>query len=456
MSDIDRQAVPVPAADPHVEMARIAAAASGLTYELLPGDVVRLAKLCLLDWFGVAIAASRDPIIDALVAMSARGSPATTVLARREECSVPDALLINGTAGHLLDYDDVHTCIPGHVTVAIAPSVVSVGEILGASGTQMLAAFVAGFEAMCGIAQLLGDGHARAGFHPTATLGAFGAAVSVCHLHRATVEQFQYAIANVSTQAAGLRSAFGSPCKSIQVGRASVNGHLSAQLALRGISAGANAFGGRDGFIATHAGTPLVQLTAPRSYFIRDVIFKFDASCFVTHAPIACIRSLRTTHDLRLDTVRRIVVHLNPAARDICAIPHPSTSLEAKFSIAHAVAMTLSGLSTQDIGTFEDQASLAALRPWREKVVLAYDDAMPTPSCTVLIESENGAVASASHNSEKTDIDLEGRAQLLAGKFQSLVAPVLGLERAQALQACLLDLETAGSSHGLMSACRAL
>jgi 2-methylcitrate dehydratase PrpD len=443
------------AIDPVLEIERLAEAAAGLTFEQLPGDVVRLAKLCLLDWFGVAIAASQEPVVEALAQMSGTLPNGSTVLGRRESCDVPNALLINGTAGHLLDYDDVHTCIPGHVTVAIAPAVVSVGEALGSTGADMVTAFVTGFEAMCGIAGLLGEGHARAGFHPTATLGTFGAAVAVCHLHRAAPEQVRSAIANAATQAAGLRAAFGSPCKSIQVGRSSVNGHLSAQLALRGISAGLQAFGGRDGFVATHAGTTSASMQSSKGYFIRDVIFKFDASCFVTHAPIACIRSLRSTKkDMRLDTVRRIVVRVHPSARDICSIAHPTTALEAKFSIAHVLAMTLSGMSTQDIASFADTASFPALRPWREKVVLAYDPAMPAPRCSVSVEFDNGEIASASHDSEAVDLDMDRREHLLCAKFDALVSPVLDEGRTQALRAGLLELEHASDSHTLMSACR--
>ena len=83
------------AIDPVLEIERLAEAAAGLTFEQLPGDVVRLAKLCLLDWFGVAIAASQEPVVEALAQMSGTLPNGSTVLGRRESCDVPDALLLS-------------------------------------------------------------------------------------------------------------------------------------------------------------------------------------------------------------------------------------------------------------------------------------------------------------------------------------------------------------------------
>lgn len=420
----------------------------------LPQDTVRLAKHCMLDWLGVTIAAARDPLIDTLIEAADIGPGGSTLVGRSERTRVFDALLINGTAGHLLDYDDVHSIIPGHVTVAVAPLVFTLGEAHGRSGPDLIASFLAGFEAMCGLAKLTGPGHAMAGFHPTATFGAFGAAVTACHLLGATPQQTVSAVSNVSTQAAGLRGAFGTPLKSIQVGRASVNGYLSASLAMSGVDAGASAFSGRDGFLATHAATPSESALPARGYFLRDVIFKFDASCFITHAPIACMRRLSDAFDMSFENVRRIRIRVHPSAEKICAIPHPTSGLEAKFSVQHVIAMTLSGLNTQDVNAFEDQEAFVRLRPWRDKVELLFDPLTPAPQCAAEIVFADGSTAQTTHNSEVPNDDLDDQEKKLAAKFDALVSPVLGLKAAADLLDGVLRLEQMRDCTSIFARCR--
>ena len=426
--------------DPQVAWKEIVARAACCTFNEIPPDVRERAKHCLLDWLGVVIAAADDPLIRLLVSEFGGTKGACTLIGRPERAQLTNALLINGTAGHLLDYDDVHSAIPGHVTVALAPVILAIGENAGKRGSQAIASFVAGFEAMCSLARLTGNVHYQTGFHATATVGTFGAALSACHMIGASEQQMLAAVANASTQAAGLRSAFGTPYKSIQVGRASVNGHFAAATAMRGIDAGPSAFAGREGFLDTHHAAIVGDVAAPRGYFLRDVIFKFHASCFLTHAPIEALLRLKSEVDLPYDKVERIELRVHTTAHT-CDNRNPRTALESKFSFQQTAAMVLSGLDTADITAFDRSTHLQPVARWREKIALSFDPTVPATRCIVRAELSDGTVAEGEHDSERTDDDLQRQEKRLSNKFMALAIPALGASAASQVRDFVLNLE---------------
>jgi hypothetical protein len=83
--------------------------------------------------------------------------------------SVLDATLINGTASHALDYNDVSGVMGGHPSAILVPSMIAPGESLGSSGCDLVLAYVVGYETECRIARGVHFHHYDKGWHPTAT-----------------------------------------------------------------------------------------------------------------------------------------------------------------------------------------------------------------------------------------------------------------------------------------------
>ena len=117
-----------------------------LTYDDLPEDVVKVANQCILDWFGCALAGSNEPLSEILRNQFGHRAGQCTVIGSELKLEAPTAALLNGAAGHALDYDDTGSSVGCHSTAPVIPAVLAVAEEIGASGKALIAAFVVGVE----------------------------------------------------------------------------------------------------------------------------------------------------------------------------------------------------------------------------------------------------------------------------------------------------------------------
>jgi 2-methylcitrate dehydratase PrpD len=216
----------------------LAEQASAMTYDALPEPVRALARQCVLDYYGVALAGADDPLAKMLLdeLSEAGGAAQASVIGHTARLPALSAALVNGAIGHALDYDDVNLAMPGHPSVAILPALIALAEQRRSSGQEIIAAFVAGYETACRIGMALRPGHYDRGFHATGTVGCFGAAAACAHLLGLDAEATARALGIAGTQAAGLKSQFGTMCKPFHAGKASQSGLLAARLAARGFS----------------------------------------------------------------------------------------------------------------------------------------------------------------------------------------------------------------------------
>src|SRR5581483_10735246 len=247
-----------------------------VAYEALPGPIRELARQCVLDYFGVALAGAGDELVGILAdEMAAAGGVAeASLVGRAARLPVLSAALVNGAASHALDYDDVNLAMPGHPSVAILPALVALAEARGASGRALIAAFVAGYETACRIGMALAPGHYGRGFHATGTVGAFGAAAACAHLLGLDGEATARALGIAGTQAAGLKSQFGTMCKPFHAGKAAQNGLLAA----RRFSSRADLVECDQGFASTHSrdfAPERALAEPPGGFYLRANLFKY-------------------------------------------------------------------------------------------------------------------------------------------------------------------------------------
>jgi len=391
----------------------------------IPGPIQQWARQCVLDYLGCGLAGASDELVAILLAeMRDQGG----------RLPAASAGLVNGAAAHALDFDDVNLAMPGHPSVAILPALLALAEERASSGADVLTAFVAGYELQCRVGRVIAPGHYDGmGFHATATVGSFGAAAACAHLLRLDAEQFAMALGIAGTQAAGLKSMFGTMCKPLHAGRAACNGLMAAKLAARGFTSRPDVLECAQGFACTHSPDFHPQRAddvPPGGWWIANNLFKYHASCYMTHAAIEAARTLREQHGLAPHQIERIDARLDESCDRICNIPAPRTGLEAKFSLRLTIAMGLAGVDTSRPSSYSEQvAADTTLIELRDKVTLDFQPGIPSTFTEIDLLLTDGTRLAARHDAGVPAADVDHQGRRLEEKFAALVDPVLGTEK---------------------------
>lgn len=418
-------------------------------------DAAAGATHCILDTLGVAIAGSREPVSTMLLASVLRegGSPQASVWGTGERVSRTQAALVNGTAAHALDFDDVSAAMEGHPSAPLLPALLAAAEGSGITGSELLTAFVMGFETEAMIGRLMSPSHYARGFHTTATVGTFGAAAASAQVLGLDESRWLHAFGIAGSQASGLKSMFGTMTKPLQVGAAAENGLRAALLARDGVTAHPDVLGTEQGFRDTQsdeAGTP--PEWGKSGLAIRDVLFKYHAACYLTHSAIEGLLSMREA-GLTPEQVRSVDLQVPPGHLKVCNIRTPSTPLEGKFSLrfVSALALTKGDLSERvfDEGSLQDPRVMGFL----DRVhVEARMDARRSAIVSVTLTDGSQRRAEVDVNEPTPSEHLDRRWTGLVSKFHSLVDPVLGREAAEDIVSLVAGLEAASSVEPLLRA----
>ncbi|GAC1336906.1 MAG: MmgE/PrpD family protein [Acetobacteraceae bacterium] len=437
---------------------RLAEQACETRFERLSAETVLIAKQCLLDYLGVTLAGGEEPASEIVYAEMAEqgGTPAATVFGRGARLPAASAALANGTASHALDFDDVNLAMPGHPTVAILPALLALGEEMGAGGAAILTAFVAGYELQCRLGRLIAPNHYDGGFHATGTVGTFGAAAACARLLQLSPVRTAQALGIAATQAAGLKSMFGTMCKPFHAGKAASNGLLAARLAWRGFESRGDAMETAQGFAATHSPDfhPEDALAEPpNGTYLRDNLFKYHAACYLTHATIEAASALRDAHRLAPDDVRAVRLTLDRSCEQVCNIAEPRTGLETKFSLRQTCAMALAGVDTAALASYSDaNAGEDGLVALRRRVTTDFVSGWPAAQTEVEIELRDGRRVSHRHDAGVPAADIAAQGRKLAMKFEALAGPLLG-RRAEQVAALVERFDQVRDVGELAQAC---
>src|SRR6185503_2828030 len=217
---------------------------NALRFEGLPPEAVHWAKVGILDLVGVTLAGASEATTtiprDVLLRGAAGGT--SLVFGTSTRTNALDAALVNGTASHALDFDDCNNTLGGHPSAPILPALIALADETGASGREVIAAYVAGFETECKIGLGVHLYHYTHGWHPTATLGVFGSAAACSKLLKLPEDRTATALAIAASLASGIKANFGTMVKPLHVGHGSRNGLFAALLARDGFTASERAF----------------------------------------------------------------------------------------------------------------------------------------------------------------------------------------------------------------------
>lgn len=423
----------------------------------VPADVRQVAKQCILDWFAVSLAGADEPLARMLLDQAAEdgGHAQAGIVGHRLKVSTRQAALINGSISHALDYDDVNFAMGGHPTVAALPGVLALAEARKLSGDALLAAFIAGYETLCRVGRLVAPGHYARGFHATATVGSFGSAAGCAHLLGLDADATARALGIAGTQAAGLKSQFGTMCKPLHAGKAAENGLVGAQLAARGFTSRLDILECVQGFADTQSPdfNPEAALEQPRmGWHVRANLFKYHAACYLTHAPMDAARALKLEHGIKPADLRKVTVRIDAGADKVCNIPAPRTGLEAKFSLRLTTAMALAGTDTAAPATYNDAtAADRELVQLRERVQIELVNDWPHSQADVVLELNDGRRLEKTCDTGIPAADVAFQGDRVRAKFMSLAAPALGQAGAERLAAAVEDIEGLKDAGELMA-----
>lgn len=409
----------------------LAERAVAVKHDDLPDAAIKVARQCILDWFAVTIPGAAEPATTILrdELLTDGATPAVSLVGSPERTSPGNAALINGTASHALDFDDVNMAILGHPTVAILPGLMALAESIDASQNDVITAFVAGYDVACRVGLLMSPGHYEHGFHATSTIGSIGSAAACARLLELDTATTATAYGIAATSASGLKSMFGTMCKPLHAGHAAHNGLSAARLAARGFTSREDAIECAQGLAATQSTDFNVEdamRPAPIDHHIRQNLFKYHASCYLTHGSIEAAGSIRRK-GVSSNAIQSIDIRAAPVADRVCNIAKPETGLQAKFSLRLTVAMALAGRDTSGIVTFDDQVTgVPELVRLRDLATITFDESLPEAKAVITVETAEGRQFHAEHDAGVADTDLNRQGDKLLKKFDALVEPVIG------------------------------
>jgi 2-methylcitrate dehydratase PrpD len=328
----------------------IAKRINALRYEDFPDDAVRWAKVAITDTLGVTLAGSIEETARIPMRVLGAGtvSGPSLIWGTATRTRALDAALINGTAAHALDFDDCHDTLGGHPSAPMVPGMIALAEETGVTGRDFIEAFVAGYEAECRIAAGVHLHHYLKGWHPTATLGTFGATAACGRLLKLSDAQLATALALAVSLTSGVKANFGTMTKPLHVGLTNRNGLFAALMAKEGFTASAEAFEHPQGFFEVFngagtydAGKVLADWANPLQILRPGVAIKQYPSCAGTHSAADAAIALREEHGIAPDDVVRIDSRTHATRYKHTNRPDPQSPLDAKFSVQYVMARGL-------------------------------------------------------------------------------------------------------------------
>jgi 2-methylcitrate dehydratase PrpD len=300
----------------------VAAFVQAIRFEDFSREVQHIGKRCIIDGIGVILAGAAEPCTRILsdYILSMGGREECTLFGQGEyRAPAPLAALVNGTAGHAMDWDDTALSTSPDRAVLLHPTLqplaagLAIGEKLGVSGRDFLAAFLTGFEVECKIAESIHPDHWARGFHTSNTCGIFGATATASKLMGLPANRVRSAFGIAASMAAGLTVNLGTMVKPLHMGRAAENGIVSAQLAASGYEGHPDALESHKGFFHAFAGgfdpgKVRGKLGRPFSILDPGVSIKPYPCGVVGHPAMDAMKVLVTLHRLQPEDVAHVKV----------------------------------------------------------------------------------------------------------------------------------------------------
>ena len=301
-------------------------------------------RRAFVDTIATILAGRHEPCTVAAREAVAQWGTGPCFTAGGTRLAAPWAALVNGTAAHALDYDDVQEPALNHPSAGLVPALLALAEATGKSADACIDAYIVGFEVMARLGAAMNQIHYQRGWHTTLSLGSPAIAAACARMMGLDAEKTAMAISLATSMAGGSKRQFGTMAKPLHAGLAAKNGLVAAQLAASGLEAIAEPLDGRWGYQEMMAGE-----TAPGlAYLVADlggdcavlrhgIWAKYYPCCASTHRPVDALLSLK----LRPEEVIRVETLVSEIAVANLRYRVPASVAEARFSLPYCLAAAL-------------------------------------------------------------------------------------------------------------------
>jgi 2-methylcitrate dehydratase PrpD len=329
--------------------ATLAEFVAGTAPGAIPADVLTHARLCLLDTLGCGLYGSTLPqasiVRDMLTAAGSRGDAVSLASAAR--LTPPDAALVNGTAVHAFELDDLHPRSIVHPGSVVTTAALAAAALRPATtGVEFLAATVLGYEVAARVGSSMGAAHLLAGWHPTGTHGTLGAAAAAGKILGLTARQLADALGTAGSQSAGLMAAqYESMTKRFHAGRAAQSGVYAALLGERGYTGIKDLFeaeyGGYLSTFSSRSDAALLTKGLGSTWETLAVGFKPYSTNGSCHPTIDCLREMYAK-GVRAADVTGVDIAVSTATVKHVGWPYrPDTVTTAQMNLPYITAVVL-------------------------------------------------------------------------------------------------------------------
>jgi 2-methylcitrate dehydratase PrpD len=358
--------------------------AASLSRQCVPDRVLKQAEACLLDSVACGLFGARQAWGEIMAAnmLEESGPGKCTLLGRKEQIAPAPAALVNGTAIHGFELDDLIVGAVVHPGAVVVPAALAAAEYSDAPGLQLLLGVIAGYEAMARVSLALGPEPSQRGFHVTAVVGPIGAAIAAGVTMQLETEKLLAAVGLACSASSGIKSfaggSGGGMVKRMHAGRSAEAGVRMCQLADRGFTGPRAALDGRFGLLEVFGGRNAdpEQLTRGlgERWATDDIWVKVYPMCGGIHSAVQLLRQLRGEHPLSAGDVDRVRIGVSRFAARNNGEFEPGDIMGAQYSIPYCAAVALLA-DPQDPAMFTEEAiRTPALRQVARRVTLQVDD----------------------------------------------------------------------------------
>ena len=370
------------------------------------------ARNAVLDTIGVMIAGAPDQAAKRVRrAVALWGNGPATVVGQSEKLAAPWAALANGTAAHVLDFDDSFSPVSGHSSAVMVPALLALAEAEGVTGHAILDAYVVGLEIQARIGQAVNVEHYKLGWHSTSTVATIGSAAGCARLLGLNTDCMRNAISIAVSTAAGSKRQFGTMAKPMHAGLAAKNAVMAASLAAAGIEASEEPLDGMWGFRDLYAGDAspgfdeaMASLGDPLAIEEFQLNVKVYPCCASTHTSLDGLLALKAENGFSAEDVDSIKTTVPPINFNNLMYPDPKSEMEKRFSMQYCLstAMTTGDVIVSDFQPGADMPD--AVREFIPKVEMIKDekpDANPAHPTHIEITLRDGRTLAADIDKQK-------------------------------------------------------
>lgn len=440
--------------------ANLAAFASSLQYSDIPAPVIEHAKLCLLDTVGCCIYGSTLPPVRKLlkIVLAEGGHPVASILGTRDRVSPSQAALVNATAPHAFQLDEVHAGATLHPGSVVIPAALALSDAAGGvTGKQFLAAMIAGYEVGIRVGLATRGAMFKRGYHNQGTTGTVAAAAAASSVLRLDPHATMHALGIAASQAAGLMAVQeGANAKAFHSGRASQSGVYGALLAKEGYTGIEHVFDiDYGGFFRTLVGEhdpSKLGLDLGSHWETLAVGFKSSPASNGSITAMHTLQRIMREHALSADDIESICAHVSTNTLEHCGwLFDPAAMkgvLAAQMSVRYGLAaMALdrratpaqyaeSRIKSQDVVGFLPRLDVRAWPDYDKNPALRL-------ACRLEVRSRKGETYTAETLYRPGGAEDPMSAGALREKFMTLAADVVSEPSAARIMAHIGDIEQA-------------